>query len=560
VLGRTDEAMGFYDRIVQLAPDRIGALREKAGLMTSLGKYDKAIELYDEAIELASDDAGIQRDRALALRLNGQSDAALAAYNRLLDLDDGDAETWGGKADLLIELERFPEAVECLNSAAAASGGEFEASDWTNRGYSMAAADAVDEAIYCFDQAIEVDNGDVGAFLGKAAALEAKGDAEAAMACYDQAIRLRDDDAEPWFRKGDILLNSRRHQEALDCYNAGLELDPDDAVCWINKAYCLLELKRSQDALAAFEKAIEIDSDSPDAWEGKGNCLLDSRRLRDAMKAYERALKLDPDLLWTNNNLGLVHMTLGEYERALQYFDRAIEIDGDEPTPIANKGQCLAGIGRAEEARSWLEEALDRVEERSPILDALAAVLADFLDKKQSALDRYEEAARLDPDNAEREVAMAEVLIRLNQWESAREHISRSDQTDLDSESRCVAKFLWYASCALEGRSDGTRQAFREFLDFICTTAEENENRPPVISWNYDPFVREIAHRSMDIETEFVLLIAIDLQLGRLAAPSLKQLSPELPLASPSRTDSDSNWEGSILGSIGKWLRKLVQD
>ncbi|MEM2900606.1 MAG: tetratricopeptide repeat protein, partial [Thermoplasmata archaeon] len=52
---------------------------------------------------------------------------------------------------------------------------------------------------------------------------------EEALECYDKAIELKPDSEEAWNNKGNTLRKLGKNKEAIDCYDAVLRINPDNA-------------------------------------------------------------------------------------------------------------------------------------------------------------------------------------------------------------------------------------------------------------------------------------------------------------------------------------------
>jgi len=62
--------------------------------------------------------------------------------------------------------------------------------------------------------------------INKGLSLEAVGKFQEALACYDRALQLNPRFAEAWHSKGAALGSLKRPQEAITCFNRALELNP----------------------------------------------------------------------------------------------------------------------------------------------------------------------------------------------------------------------------------------------------------------------------------------------------------------------------------------------
>jgi tetratricopeptide (TPR) repeat protein len=79
-----------------------------------------------------------------------------------------------------------------------------------------------------------------------------------AIKCYDKAIELKPDYADAWYEKGKALHNLTKYNEAIKCYDKAIELKPDYANAWNSKSITLQALGNSGEAKEAFDRAKEL--------------------------------------------------------------------------------------------------------------------------------------------------------------------------------------------------------------------------------------------------------------------------------------------------------------
>ncbi|HTR87305.1 MAG TPA: serine/threonine-protein kinase [Reyranella sp.] len=124
----------------------------------------------------------------------------------------------------LYSSSRFAEGIELARKARALHGDSplFLNSE----GICLSDLGRHDEALGCFDRALEAAPRWVNLWANKGRALRALGRHGEALACYDKAIECGPDEPTPWANKGNCLLDLYRHREALDCFRRVVELDP----------------------------------------------------------------------------------------------------------------------------------------------------------------------------------------------------------------------------------------------------------------------------------------------------------------------------------------------
>jgi tetratricopeptide (TPR) repeat protein len=56
-----------------------------------------------------------------------------------------------------------------------------------------------------------------------------------AIQCYDKALEINPRDAKAWNNKGLAYADMNKYNEAIQCYDKALEINPRDAEAWYNK-------------------------------------------------------------------------------------------------------------------------------------------------------------------------------------------------------------------------------------------------------------------------------------------------------------------------------------
>lgn len=91
-----------------------------------------------------------------------------------------------------------------------------------------------------------------------------------AIACYDTAIELAPGNPIIWRRKGFALLKAGRYGEAAASFDQALAIDPGDATTWQRKSYVLACLGKHEGAIACCETALMLDPGYIFAWQSRG--------------------------------------------------------------------------------------------------------------------------------------------------------------------------------------------------------------------------------------------------------------------------------------------------
>jgi len=108
-----------------------------------------------------------------------------------------------------------------------AQGGGFDSNDvwgWRNKGGALYFLGKYDEAIECYDKAIEIDPNNSVVWNNKGLALNSLGKYDEAITSYDMAIKIDPNDADAWNNKGLALNSLGNDDDAKKCYDRSRKL------------------------------------------------------------------------------------------------------------------------------------------------------------------------------------------------------------------------------------------------------------------------------------------------------------------------------------------------
>ncbi|OAF71609.1 Small glutamine-rich tetratricopeptide repeat-containing protein 2 [Intoshia linei] len=101
-----------------------------------------------------------------------------------------------------------------------------EADDWKVKGNNLMIEQKLDEALVCYDKAIEINPRNPVFYGNKAAVLNKKKDFLGSIYYCDLAIEIDPQYSKAFSRKGLALVGLNKHEDAVKCYEKAIELDP----------------------------------------------------------------------------------------------------------------------------------------------------------------------------------------------------------------------------------------------------------------------------------------------------------------------------------------------
>ena len=117
-VGRFDESLVYWDRLVALGPDLVDAHLNRAITADKAGRHDRAIDAADSGLKRFPGHSRLLAVRAMALKNAGRLDEALAAFDQAIAADPNRALTRHNQGVTLRAAMRFDEACEAYQAAA----------------------------------------------------------------------------------------------------------------------------------------------------------------------------------------------------------------------------------------------------------------------------------------------------------------------------------------------------------------------------------------------------------------------------------------------------------
>jgi tetratricopeptide (TPR) repeat protein len=165
---------------------------------------------------------------------------------------------------------------------------------WFNRGVALEKMGKSEQAVECFDKALEQNPNDSWAWFNKGVSLHRMGLLGEALYCYDKALTYNPNDPDLLSNKGIALRTLGRTDEALECYKKALKINPSDAGIWSNMGVTYRVMGMNDMALEAYNKALKIDPYDVGVWLNKAAALQSQGKFDEAIQCYEEVLRINP--------------------------------------------------------------------------------------------------------------------------------------------------------------------------------------------------------------------------------------------------------------------------
>ena len=390
------------------------------------GNYDDVNGLYEEALDLATID----------------DEECIRCYDTIIGINSGEGMAWRGKGLALGRLGRPQEAISCFDRALeidpyddiAQRSKDIELeeikamdtrthspdeSSLISQGLQLNIDGKHEEAIQCFDRALEIDPTDESTWESKGDALNSLGKHEEAIQCFDRALEIDPENDYALAMKGACFAILHKHEEAMQCYDRALEIDPENA-----------NYKTMKDELTNFVDTLEQSIDDPEErkrlsrnlenFTDPENVFVEGMRLYQLQNfkeaiPYLKKAKSTPEV---DGMLGMCLRRIQKYDESITHFDKALSVEPENEMYLSMKGFSLRDLKRYDELVIHLTKLLKINPLNEDAWRSKGMALLN-LSKYDDAIFCYDKVLELYPDDATNWFDKAEALEKLSKYDDA---------------------------------------------------------------------------------------------------------------------------------------------
>jgi len=278
------------------------------------------------------------------------------------------------------------------------------------RGLTRALVDDHRQAVFLFEQAIQLDPNQPAIHMALAESHAALGELEVATYYAEQAVRLDTENRSYTIYLSELLHRHGRLDEALTVLQGWLDENPRDIDASFRMADLLSEMGRQQDALAVYEELLRHEGDEIQIryrmlklYNGLGNLS----GMRDTVR---RMLTIDPTNSSLLHLLSEVYIELDSTNAAISVLEQAVEDDPTDVSTLLLLSKLYREAGRDTEAEVLIRRTAENHVDGSVDKMALAS---DLYARSASDVLAAQRAEELLGEMIESGVETPEVLFML---------------------------------------------------------------------------------------------------------------------------------------------------
>jgi len=171
---------------------------------------------------------------------------------------------------------------------------KLEAWELVNKGASLCNLGYTDEALECYDRAIEFDPEDALAYNNRGVFYASKGYYDIGIRDFDRAIELNHEFAEAYCGRGNAYDDKGEHDLAIRDYNKAIELKPEYALAYYNRGLAYYNKGEYDLAIRDYDMAIELNPEYAEAYYNRGFAHEKKGFYKEAIRDFKKFIGLAP--------------------------------------------------------------------------------------------------------------------------------------------------------------------------------------------------------------------------------------------------------------------------
>jgi tetratricopeptide (TPR) repeat protein len=166
---------------------------------------------------------------------------------------------------------------------------------WADKGIAYYNIDKKEDALGCFENALEVQPKNINLLLDAGRICIDLGKLDTAVDYYYQITEIDEKHALAWAQLVFLHMRRKENDKALECSEKSLALEPENQYTMNNLGYVYLNMGDLDKAFEFWLRAVEIDPKFASAWHSLGEGYEQKGELDKAEDSYKKALAINPN-------------------------------------------------------------------------------------------------------------------------------------------------------------------------------------------------------------------------------------------------------------------------
>jgi tetratricopeptide (TPR) repeat protein len=360
--------------------------------------FEKIVEFYDENADLQkaleAAELGSEQYPFSSSLLIKKADILLSLrrYNDALKIleqaelfDGGDINLYILKTDVLLALDQQEKAVELLEKALHSFDGEeriellFELADVYDD------YEEFDKVFDCLKLILEQDPNNEEALYKICFWTDFTGRSEESIKLHQKIIDDFPYNELAWFNLAAAYQGLKLYEKAIDSYLYAITIDEKFDYAYRNMGDAYIRLRKFKEAIEALEKVLELSKPEDVIFEAIGHCYDRLHNYAQARFYYRKSSHMNAEDSKIFYKIACTYYNEGQWESAIKQLDNALKIHRLQPEYNLLMGECKFQVGAFKEAIQYLSNVVRVRPKNSSGWEALIRCLykAHFLEEAQ---------------------------------------------------------------------------------------------------------------------------------------------------------------------------------
>jgi len=292
-----------------------------------IGVWRDSLSLWNDSIKKypINNDRGYL-NRGNALFENGMYIEALRDYNELLKIDPHNNGGYIGRALVKQVLGEFNGAIEDYNKALKLKK-SYEG--YLNRAVLKMLQCDYDNALKDLDSASNFGNVRAGVDINKGVIYYEKENYEQALKCFNRAIEKEPSNYKAYIGRGKCFMALAEYEKAMNDFNVSLKYKASFEG-YINRSSLKILLKDYQGAINDIEKSKLFNQYKSEIYLNSGIIEMENKNFKKAMVNFLKAIELDSMNYRNHLYMGILKYNESKYDSAIYYLNKSLALKPDK--------------------------------------------------------------------------------------------------------------------------------------------------------------------------------------------------------------------------------------
>lgn len=431
-LNRTQKARIAFQKSVKLNPDQPGLYDMIALSLVMEKKFEEAEKIWKELTITHPDFLDGWYNLSDFYFERGNTEKGLNVLRKLAIREPDNIDVRGRIVDILMNIQKFDEAVEYLEELISISPGQGHFYQVLYQAYTaLGQAEQARETIERWRLNVEITPQSELLY----AELLIRGEK------WNDALELLNRGSEFWpshwafpHLKAIVYIEKEEPDSVKKYYEIALNMESAIPVAYQNYAIWLTDQGESDHAMDIIRQGRVRFPENPELMFTEALLLQEKNELVQAIRVLENLRTLQPEDSNVLNILATLYDSVGQFPKAQEIYEQLIRIDEDDPLTLNNYSYMLAEQNiKLEQAWDMIQKALKAEPENGAYLDTAAWVLYR-LKRYQEALDYVDEALLKVPEDYEVLYHKGMIILALGFKDDALKFFEQSIEVNPDYE------------------------------------------------------------------------------------------------------------------------------